>query len=58
MHGQRLLTDISPGVSALTDLLFALLPIPLMYGVQMNRRTKIAIASILSLGILCVPTVF
>ena len=40
------------GVSALTDLIFALLPIPLVRRLQMNRRTKVAIIAILSLGIL------
>ncbi|RMX85012.1 hypothetical protein D0869_04142 [Hortaea werneckii] len=38
-------------VSALTDLIFALLPIPLVRRLQMNRRTKVAIIAILSLGI-------
>ncbi|RMZ15511.1 hypothetical protein D0860_01636 [Hortaea werneckii] len=39
------------GISALTDLIFALLPIPLVRRLQMNRRTKVAIIEILSLGI-------
>ncbi|KAI7236950.1 hypothetical protein KC343_g7343 [Hortaea werneckii] len=38
-------------VSALTDLIFALLPIPIVRRLQMNRRTKVAIIAILSLGI-------
>ncbi|KAI6824904.1 hypothetical protein KC332_g8281 [Hortaea werneckii] len=38
-------------ISALTDLIFALLPIPLVRRLQMNRRTKVAIIEILSLGI-------
>jgi len=40
------------GVSVLTDLLFALLPIPLLWRVQMNTRTKAVVTAILSLGIL------
>lgn len=38
------------GVSALTDLVFALLPFPLIWGLQMNKQTKIAIGVIMSLG--------
>lgn len=38
--------------SALTDLLFAMLPIPLLWNLQMDRRTKTAIVAILSLGVL------
>ena len=37
-----------------TDLLFALLPIPMLWNVQLNKKTKAAIAGILSLGILYV----
>jgi rhodopsin domain-containing protein len=42
----------TPGVSALTDLLFALLPIPMLWKVQLNWKVKTAVAGVLSLGIL------
>ncbi|KAK4461305.1 hypothetical protein QBC42DRAFT_347278 [Cladorrhinum samala] len=38
-------------VAVLTDVIFALLPIPMLWDVQMNWRVKSAIAAILSLGI-------
>ncbi|GAB7336585.1 hypothetical protein MBLNU13_g09847t3 [Cladosporium sp. NU13] len=38
-------------VSVLTDLLFALLPGPFLWRVQMNTRTKVVVTVILSLGI-------
>ena len=43
---------LQPGVSVLTDLLFALLPGPFLWRVQMNTRTKVVVIVILSLGIL------
>lgn len=46
------LTALLVGVSVLTDLLFALLPIPLLWRVQMNTRTKAVVIAILSLGVL------
>ncbi|KAH6653190.1 hypothetical protein BKA67DRAFT_518913 [Truncatella angustata] len=39
------------GVSVLTDLIFALLPVPMLWHVQMNWKVKSAVAGILSLGI-------
>ncbi|KAL2165019.1 hypothetical protein VTH06DRAFT_315 [Thermothelomyces fergusii] len=38
-------------VAALTDVIFALLPIPLLWNVQMNWKVKAAVSAILSLGI-------
>ncbi|EFX04839.1 integral membrane protein [Grosmannia clavigera kw1407] len=38
-------------VSVLTDLIFALLPIPMLWKVRLNWKTKAAVAAILSLGI-------
>lgn len=39
-------------VAVLTDVVFALLPIPILWNVQMNWRVKSALAAILSLGVL------
>lgn len=41
-------------VGVTTDVLFALLPIPLVWRVQMRRRLKAAVSAILSLGLLWV----
>ncbi|KAK4141769.1 uncharacterized protein C8A04DRAFT_38813 [Dichotomopilus funicola] len=38
-------------VAVLTDVLFALLPIPILWNVQMNWKVKAAVATILSVGI-------
>lgn len=38
-------------VAVLTDVLFALLPVPILWNVQMNWRVKSAVAAILSLGV-------
>ncbi|KAK4114687.1 hypothetical protein N656DRAFT_705020 [Canariomyces notabilis] len=38
-------------VAVLTDVVFALLPIPILWNVQMNWRVKSAVAGILSLGV-------
>ena len=38
-------------VAIVTDVLFALLPIPILWNVQMNWKVKSAVAAILSLGI-------
>lgn len=38
-------------VAVLTDILFALLPVPILWNVQMNWRVKSAVAGILSLGV-------
>ena len=45
-------TNIQSAVSVLTDLVFALLPIPILWTVQLNWRVKSIVAGILSLGIL------
>lgn len=37
-------------VNILTDFLFASLPVPLIWELQVNLRTKLTLASILSLG--------
>lgn len=39
-------------VAVLTDVMFALLPIPMLWHVQMNWKVKTAVAGILSLGVL------
>ncbi|KAF3809692.1 hypothetical protein GCG54_00005233 [Colletotrichum gloeosporioides] len=39
------------GVSVFTDLLFALLPIPMLWTVQLNWKVKSAVIGVLSLGI-------
>jgi hypothetical protein len=39
-------------VSVLTDVTFALLPVPMLWNVQMNWKVKTAVGGILSLGIL------
>ena len=41
-------------MTILTDWLYALLPIPMIWSVQMNVQTKVTVAFILSLGILYV----
>ncbi|KAK4099230.1 hypothetical protein N658DRAFT_171645 [Parathielavia hyrcaniae] len=38
-------------VAALTDVVFALLPVPILWNVQMNWKVKSAVAAILSLGV-------
>lgn len=44
--------DFNSILSASTDLIFALLPIPMLINVQLNWKAKSAIIGILSLGIL------
>lgn len=39
-------------VSVLTDVVFALLPVPMLWKVQLNWRVKTAVGAILSLGVL------
>ncbi|KAL1865489.1 hypothetical protein Daus18300_007134 [Diaporthe australafricana] len=39
-------------VSLLTDLVFALLPIPILWSVQLNWKVKLAVSAVLALGIL------
>lgn len=50
-HPTMSLTD-STGVSVVTDLVFASLPVILLWKVQLNRKTKMAIIPVLSLGFL------
>ncbi|KAG6362935.1 hypothetical protein INS49_008030 [Diaporthe citri] len=38
-------------VSLLTDLVFALLPVPILWSVQLNWKVKIAVSAVLALGI-------
>ncbi|KAL3425733.1 integral membrane family protein [Phlyctema vagabunda] len=45
-------------VSVLTDLIFALLPIPMLWNVQLNWKVKSAVAGILSLGIFATAAAF
>jgi hypothetical protein len=40
----------STAINIATDLLFAILPIPLVWGLQLNTRTKLGLVCILSLG--------
>lgn len=39
-------------VSLLTDLVFALLPVPILWSVQLNWKVKLAVSAVLALGIL------
>ncbi|KAG8164749.1 hypothetical protein KVR01_005024 [Diaporthe batatas] len=39
------------GVSLLTDLVFALLPVPILWSVQLNWKVKLAVSAVLALGI-------
>lgn len=39
-------------VSLFTDVLFALLPVPMLWRVQLNKKVKTAVAGVLGLGIL------
>jgi hypothetical protein len=39
-------------VSVLTDVVFALLPVPMLWKVQLNWRVKLAVGGILSVGVL------
>jgi hypothetical protein len=39
-------------VSVLTDVVFALLPIPMLWKVQLNWKVKLAVGGILSMGVL------
>lgn len=39
-------------VSLLTDLVFALLPVPILWSVQLNWKVKLAVSGVLALGIL------
>jgi hypothetical protein len=44
----------SVAVGIITDLLFALIiPVPMLWGLQMNKRTKAALIFVLSLGFFC-----
>lgn len=44
----------NPATNIATDFFFAILPIPLLWHIQMNKRTKIALMAVLGLGILLV----
>lgn len=46
------LTDLA--INIITDVLFACMPIPLIWKLQMNTRTKITLICVLGLGFLCV----
>lgn len=43
---------LNSSIAVLTDVIFALLPVPMLWNVQMNWRVKTAVAGILSLGVL------
>lgn len=43
---------VHSGLTAMTDLIFALVPIPMLWGVKMNLRVKLAVVGVLALGIL------
>lgn len=43
-------------INIATDLLFAILPIPMIWKLQLNTRTKIGLASVLSLGFFAAAT--
>jgi hypothetical protein len=49
-------TLTSTAINIATDLLFAILPIPLVWGLQLNTRTKIGLVCILSLGFFAAAT--
>ena len=53
LHAHQRLTFQAIGI--LTDLMFALIPIPMLYKIQVNWRVKLAVCGILSLGILYDP---
>jgi hypothetical protein len=46
----------STAINIATDLLFAILPIPLVWGLQLNMRTKLGLVCILSLGFFAAAT--
>lgn len=39
-------------MAILTDFLFALLPVPILWGVQMSGRAKVTVSVILGMGVL------
>lgn len=41
---------LNSSINCTTDFLFAIIPIPIIYKLQINRRTKITLGAILSLG--------
>jgi len=45
---------MKPGFGILTDLILALIPIPMLYKLQMNWKVKLAVCGVLSLGLLYV----
>ncbi|KAI9820536.1 MAG: hypothetical protein M1832_003727 [Thelocarpon impressellum] len=40
------------GLNILTDLILSILPVPMIWGLQMSKRTKVALVVILGLGVL------
>jgi hypothetical protein len=56
IHSVVLQSLTSTAINIATDLLFAILPIPLVWGLQLNTRTKIGLVCILSLGFFAAAT--
>jgi hypothetical protein len=48
-------STIRLAINIATDLIFALIPIPIVWKLQVNLRTKIGLGAILGLGLLYVP---
>ena len=44
--------DSTIGINMATDFVFAIIPIPLIWNLQLNIRAKVVLIAILSLGIL------
>ena len=42
-------------VSFMADWVLGLLPVALLWSLKMNTRTKVSVAGLLALGLLCVP---
>ena len=51
-HGHEVPLRIMTGINIITDVLFATLPIPVVWNLQVNTRTKMTLIGILSLGYL------
>ncbi|MCJ1363414.1 hypothetical protein MMC16_002521 [Acarospora aff. strigata] len=47
----RTMSYVNVSINIITDFIFAALPIPFLWQVQINRRTKIAVTGIMSLGV-------
>lgn len=55
-HKTSILTVLTGlAINIATDILFACMPIPLIWKLQMNTRTKVTLICVLGLGFLCVP---